>query len=254
MTKKITAIIADDEVNLRDYLCDLLMEIWPELNIIAQASNGSEALSLINEYEPDIAFLDIKMPGLSGLTVAQNNETNTRIVFITAYNEFAIKAFELEAVDYLLKPVDKDRLQQTVLRLQSQVNDGQRYNPDLSGLLQKLNSSITKESSFIRWIKALDKGKVYIIPVEDVRFMKAGDKYTTVVTHEKEWLIRKPIKELEGQLDPDIFWRIHRAVIVNASCIVSAERTIDGRYELQVLDCAKPLIASRAYGYRFKQM
>jgi len=253
----LTAIIADDEDNLRDYLRNLLADKWPDLEIIAEASNGDEAISIINKYKPDIAFLDIKMPGVSGLNVAQNiheNYKNIKIVFITAYTDFAIKAFEFEAVDYLLKPIDKNKLQKTVERLQSQIQGGKLSNPDLSLLLQKFNDSLTPKKQYIRWIKALDKGKVYIIPIEDVRYIQAGDKYTTVVTHEKNWLIRKPVKELEAELDPDNFWRIHRGVIVNATSILSAERMIDGRYELQILDCSKPLIVSRAYGHCFKQM
>jgi len=254
--KKITALIADDEATLRDYLQSLLSEIWPELTIIAQASNGNEALLLIREFEPDIAFLDIKMPGLTGLSVAEHINFNCHIVFITAYNEFAIKAFELEAIDYLLKPLDEKRLNKTVNRLKQQIiqSDGGFEQRDLSQLLQKISQSLANENTYIRWVKALDQGKVYIIPVEDVRYLKAGDKYTTVVTHNKEYLIRKPVKELEEELDPKLFWRIHRGIIVNASCIVSASRKIDGRYELQVLNCDDTLTASRAYSYRFKQM
>ena len=251
---EIRAIIADDEDTLRDYLRGMLAEIWPELTVVAEASNGNEALSLIRDLEPDIAFLDIKMPGLTGLNVAQHIGVNCHIVFITAFNEFAVKAFELEAVDYLLKPVDRDRLSKTVERLQQQMNQGEFEKPDLTQLLQKLNHSLGNDSTYIRWIKASEQGKVYVIPVEDVRYFKSGDKYTTVVTNDKQWIIRKPVKELEEELDPNMFWRIHRGVIVNASCIISASRTIDGRYEMQVLDCNDTLVASRAYAYRFKQM
>ncbi len=251
---QLTAVIADDEDILRDYLRTLLTEIWPELKIIAEAENGNDAVALITKHKPDFAFLDIKMPGISGLSVAHNSEVNCKIVFITAYNTFAIEAFELEAVDYLLKPIYKTRLIKTVERLKSKIKQCNFEDHDLTGLLQKFSRLIVNETTYIRWVKALDQGKVYIIPVEDIRYLKAGDKYTTVVTHQKEWLIRKPVKELEDELDPNMFWRIHRSVIVNASCIVSAKRTIDGRYELQVLDCDHPLIASRSYGHRFKQM
>ena len=248
------AIIADDEKQLRIYLKSKLSGLWPELIIIGEAENGLEALDLIKTSRPDIAFLDIKMPGLSGIEVAGRITDNCRIVFITAYNEFAVKAFELKAVDYLLKPLDKDRLGKTVERLQQQTNQGELEKPDLTQLIQKLNHSLGNDNTYIRWIKASDQGKVYVIPVEDVRYFKAGDKYTTVVTHDKQWLIRKPVKELEEELDPNMFWRIHRGVIVNASCIISAARTIDGRYEMQVMDCNDTLVASRAYAYRFKQM
>jgi DNA-binding LytR/AlgR family response regulator len=252
--KEIRAIIADDEDTLREYLRRLLAEIWPELVIVAEASNGNEALSLIRDLEPEIAFLDINMPGLTGLNVAQHIGVDCRIVFITAYNEFAVKAFELEAVDYLLKPLDKARLSKTVDRLQQQISQGAFEKPDLTQLLQKLNHSLGNDVMYIRWIKASDQGKVYVIPVEDVRYFKAGEKYTSVVTHNKQWLIRKPVKELEKELDPAMFWRIHRGVIVNASCIISASRTIDGRYEMQVMDCNDTLVASRAYAHRFKHM
>ncbi|MFV2056550.1 MAG: LytR/AlgR family response regulator transcription factor [Thiohalomonadales bacterium] len=254
MNSTLTAIIADDEANLRVYLGDLLGEIWPELKIIAEAANGRDAVRLIDKLEPDVAFLDINMPGLTGLDVVQKLNVDCNVVFITAYNEFAINAFELDAIDYLLKPINRGRLHKTVDRLKSHIDQGESSNPDLALLLQKFSDSITPEVGYIRWIKALDNGKVYIVPVEDVRYIKAGDKYTSVVTHEKEWLIRKSVKKLEEELNPDMFWRIHRGIIVNASCIVSAERTLDGRYELQLLNCKKSLIVSRAYGFRFKQM
>jgi len=188
--KKFHAIIADDEETLRSYLRDLLQDIWPDLHISAEAENGDEALHLIKELEPDIAFLDIKMPGLSGINVANYVNNSCRIIFITAYNKYAIKAFELEAVDYLLKPLEKSRLIKTVSRLKQQLTQENTINQGWSRILDKLNTGVANDKNYIYWIKASNQGKIFVIPVEDVCYFKAGDKYTSVVTKTKEWLIK----------------------------------------------------------------
>ncbi len=252
--KKVHAIIADDEATLRSYLRDMLHDIWPDLHISAEAKNGSEALNLIKELEPDVAFLDIKMPGLSGINVAHYANNSCRIVFITAYNEYAIKAFELEAVDYLLKPLEKSRLTKTISRLKQQLMQKNTIKQDWSRILDQLNTAAVNSENYIRWIKASKQGKVFVISIEDVCYFKAGDKYTRVVTQTKEWLIKKTLKELECELDPNVFWRIHRAAIVNMSFVVSASRTIDGRYKLQLMNQKTSLTVSRAYALQFKQM
>ena len=251
----LNAIIVDDEDTLRNYLRHMLSDIWPELEIIGEACNGNEALSLIRELEPDIVFLDIKMPGLSGLSVASHISKESHVVFITAYDEYAVKAFELEAVDYLLKPLEKKRLLKTVERLQQQFGSSIEVRHDWGQLVDKLTrAAVHNANTYIRWIKASEQGKVHIVPIEDVCYFKAGDKYTSVITKANEWLIKKPVKELELELDPNSFWRIHRGVIVNVTNIVSATRTIDGRYEIQLLGRPETITASRAYAHRFKQM
>ncbi|WP_455212584.1 LytR/AlgR family response regulator transcription factor [Kaarinaea lacus] len=252
----VSAIIADDEDTLRSYLIQELKKAWPELLISGEASNGIEALSLIKEEQPDVAFLDIKMPGLTGLNVANFIDKSTLVVFITAYNDYAVKAFELDALDYLLKPLDSERLAKTVARLKDKISNDSATPQDWAAIVQKINGAASTGSNpnYIRWIKASHQDNVHIIPVDDVRYFKADNKYTTVVTDNKEWLIRKPVKELETELDPDLFWRVHRGIIVNVSYIACATRTLNGRYKLQLLDVNEPILVSRAYSHLFKQM
>lgn len=248
-----SAIIADDEENLRSYLREMLAKAWPQLNIVGEAQNGNEALSLIRELKPDIAFLDIKMPGLTGISVASNISHECRVVFVTAYDDFAIKAFELEAIDYLLKPLERGRLEKTVIRLK-QYDYSTSVSHDISEILNKLVHHEVNSTPYIRWIKASDHGKVFVVPVDEIIYLRTGDKYTSVITKTKEWLIKKPIKELEKELNPETFWRIHRSIIVNVANVTSASRIIGGRYELRIIGCKEILTTSRAYAHRFKQM
>ena len=250
------AIIADDEKELRTYLKSILSEIWPELVICGEAENGKEALELVESKRPQIAFLDIRMPGLSGMEVAKRIAGLCRIVFVTAFDQYAVEAFEKEAVDYLLKPVSKERLIQTVQRLKNQLNSSIEPPARLTEVVEQVLSKLSGRggAEFLRWIKTQHKDSIRLIPVEEADYFKAEDKYTLVVTKEEESLIKKSIKELAQELDPTQFWQIHRATIVNVSKIDKVSRSLTGRGILRLKDRPEFLTVSRNYLHLFKQM
>ena len=244
------AVIADDEQPLLAYLKKMLKTNWPELDICGEASNGIEALELIDHETPDIAFLDIKMPGISGIDAATQAQHKCHIVFITAYDKYALKAFEEGAVDYILKPITQERLLKTVKRLQSHplspIND-------IENLLNRLQ--LRKETSdYLQWVKALHRDKTVLVSTNDIIYFQSGDKYTSVISLEGEFLLRRSLKELLPRLDPKKFWQIHRGTIVNAEFIDSFESDSQGRYIVYLKKGDKSLIASRSYSSVFKQI
>lgn len=251
-----TAIIADDEPLLREHLREKLNALWPELDIIAEAGNGIEAAELIARLSPDIAFLDIKMPGQTGIEVAQGIETETRVVFVTAFDQYAVDAFENEAVDYLLKPVADGRLAQTVARLQKALNE-RTPTPDIAQLLNLLSRSQSGEAADgkkLRWIRANRGDTTYQIAVEEVMFFQSDDKYTVVQTANGEHLITKTLSELISALDAEHFWQIHRGTVVNLRFVTSTRRESDGRMSVNLKGHNKPLTVSRAYHHLFRHM
>jgi len=201
-----SAIIVDDEKALRLHLRRLLSDVWPELEILGEAADGKTTLRMIKNKRPDIVFLDIRMPGLDGIEVAAQINDPCRIVFVTAYEEYAVAAFEQAAIDYLLKPLTAERLAETVKRLRSQCSDDP---PDLSQLLAQLKRSETPR--YLEWIKAAHRDEIKLLSVEEIDFFQAKDKYTNLFSGNQEWLIRRSLKDLERELNPDQFWRIHRA-------------------------------------------
>ena len=264
-----TALLADDESLLREHLRDKLAALWPELEIIGEASNGTEAAVMIAKLTPDIAFLDIKMPGQTGIEVAQGIETATRVVFVTAYDQYAVEAFDGEAVDYVLKPISNDRLARTVARLREALA-AQTPAPEISQILNllanaaggkatagKLSSALlatSDTSTTLRWIRANRGDTTYQISVAEVLWFESDDKYTVVHTANGEYLITKPLTELLMALDPDQFWRVHRAAVVNVQFIASSKRDGDGRMLLNLKGGAKPVAVSRAYQHLFRHM
>jgi len=254
---EIRAVIADDEEPLRVYLKSLLLEVWPDLKLCGEAVNGLEALKLIKKAKPDIAFLDIRMPGLSGMEVAKKISKETcRVVFITAYNQHAVEAFENEAVDYLLKPVTKERLQKTVKRLRERIEHPQDYQPDMSKIIEQVLTNVQHRETphYLKWIKVQVKDSIRLIPVQEVYYFQSNYKYTKVVTQERESLIKKPIHELERELDPDKFWRIHRGTIVNAAYIDKVSSSSTGRGVLKLRGRTEFHTVSRSYAHIFKKM
>lgn len=227
-TKSVTAIIADDEPLLRHHLNKSLGECWPQLEIIALATNGEEALSLIELHQPDIIFLDIKMPQQDGMSAAKfiaKKYSKTRVVFITAYDEYAVQAFETNAVDYLLKPVSDARLTQCIEKLQSQMVDSQTsMNQNMTSLIDHIQQLTNKERpSYLTWIKAIKGDDIHLISISEVLYFKAEDKYISLYKQEgsknSEYLLRTSLKKLLVRLDPDMFWQIHRSCVVNISAI-----------------------------------
>lgn len=252
-SESIKAIIADDEEQLRVHLRKKLSLLWPTLTIYGEAKDGITALKMIEKNLPDIAFLDIKMPGLSGIEVAKKAADRCRIVFITAYDRYAVDAFERGAIDYILKPVTDERLQRTVKRLQGYI-DQSSVPSNISRILEDVSSSLNRKTRYLEWIRVLHKGSIRIINISEIYYFKASDKYISVRTAKNEFLIRKTIKELEEELPPDKFWRIHRGIIVNVSYISELTKSFTGRYEVNLKDLEETLIVSRAYSHLFRQM
>jgi len=250
------AIIADDEAQLRAYLKSQLAAVWPELDICGEAQNGREAIELIEETKPDIVFLDIRMPGLSGIDVAKKISHSCWIVFVTAYDEYAIEAFENAAIDYLLKPVTKDRLENTVKRLKERLQTKDGGYEEIEKFLKRI-TELTGErppAQSLQWIRA-QKGKdIEFISIDDVWCFKAEDKYTLVITQKGESLIRKTIKELAQELNANRFWVINRGVIINVSCIDRVGRSLTGRFQVRLKEYPEVFSVSRAYSHLFKQM
>jgi DNA-binding LytR/AlgR family response regulator len=254
--ENLKAIIADDEEQLRIYLKSKLAELWPELTICGEAENGVEALNLIDTYRPAIVFLDIKMPGLSGIEVAQKISANCRVVFITAFDQYAVEAFENEAVDYLLKPVTDERLEKTIKRLKKQISVISKPPIDFSRTMDRLLAALkdNQPSGYLKWIKVRHAEEVRLISIDEICYFKAEDKYTLVRTLEKESLIKKSIRQLSEELDPDQFWRVHRGTIINVSRIGNVSRSFAGRLIIQLKDLPETLTVSRSYAHLFKQM
>jgi DNA-binding LytR/AlgR family response regulator len=248
-----TALIADDEPHLRTHLLALLERTWPALRVVAECENGHEAADRIQSLAPDVAFLDIKMPGLTGLQVAQGIEVATRVVFVTAYDEFALQAFERAAVDYLLKPVTAERLAKTVARVQAALAcppaEGQ-----LAALLAQLARGAALKMAPLRWIRASRGAVIHQIAIDDVICFQADDKVTLVLTEQGEHVIRTPLSELLQALDGERFWQVHRSTVVNVERVASARRGGDGHMALTLRGLARPVPVSRAYQHLFKQM
>ncbi len=254
--EEISAVVADDEKELRAHLIRLIHKTWPELTISGEAINGPQTISMVNELSPDIVFLDINMPGLTGIEVAKQICGQCIIIFITAYDEYAIEAFENEAIDYILKPVQKDRLKKSLMRCKRLLQTQKKPGNDLTPILLQLEKNITRKEAtpFLQWIRAQKGDTIRLIPVEDILVFKSSDKYTMVMTAQKESLIRKTIKDLEKELDPEKFWKIHRGTIVNVSAISKISKSITGRYVIKVTGFDEPLMVSRSYSHLFKQM
>lgn len=257
-----TAILADDERLMREQLRARLSEVWPELRVVAEARNGAEAVEAVRALKPDLAFLDIRMPGMTGVQAAREIGDACHVVFITAYSEYAVEAFEQGAVDYVLKPADADRLATTVARLKARLGSKPA---DLGALLQKLSDKLDgaapppspgqeAKQPFLQWIQASMGQQIRMIPVEDVLFFTSDEKYTRVQTEGYEALIRKPIKELVAELDPAQFWQIHRATVVNVKAVAGITRDFRGRQLVQLKNHPEKLEVSRNYTHLFKQM
>ena len=254
----IKAILADDEPNLTAYLQQRLNTLWPELEVVAVAANGTEALRQIDDFAPDIVFLDIKMPGLSGLEVAGRMDAKTHVVFVTAFDQYAVDAFDKQAVDYLLKPVSDERLQRAIDRLKDKLAR-QEAPQDVAAILQSIARALPQSSgTHLRWIRASVGELTKQIAVDDVLYFQAQDKYVSVYVREgareTEALIRTPISELVAQLNPDAFWQIHRSTVVNVARIAGTVRDVMGRTMVKIKDSKAELPVSRAYTHLFRQM
>ena len=270
--KLLRAVIADDERLLREQLRARLAEAWPTLQIVAEARNGLEAVALVQQHRPDIVFLDIRMPGLSGVDAARQiaqmavgeDEHLPEIVFITAYDQYAVEAFEQGVCDYVLKPAERERLQLTAGRIQARLARRDAPDADASGdptppvqqLLHRLAAQLNPggAAKSLEWIQASVGQGIQMIAVAEVLFFISDEKYTRVQTPTVEALIRKPIKELVDELDPAVFWQIHRSTLVNVKAIAGITRDFRGRQIVGVRGHNEKLEVSRSYGHLFKGM
>ena len=245
-----SALIAEDESLLRAQLIARLAEAWPELEIVGEAENGEDAVAMIEEAKPDVVFLDIRMPGLSGIEVARRLGGRCHLVFVTAYDEYAVAAFDEGAIDYVLKPVTAERIAKVVTRVKARLASPPL---DLTGLLARL-AERENASAPLKWIRASLGPTMQMIPVGDVLYFQAEDKYTKVVTDSGEALIKKPIKELYEELDPEAFWQIHRGTIVNLRAIARVERDWRDQPVITLRSRPEKLTVSRTFAHRFKAM
>jgi len=277
------ALIADDERLMREQLRARLLEVWPELDIVAEAKNGHEAVALTEQHHPDIVFLDIRMPVLTGVDAARqiaqlptfdeaDGWPGCEIVFITAYDQYAVQAFEQGVVDYVLKPAERERLLVTVARIRQRMAERAAaaqapqggddlpvplpaHTPDMQQLLQKLAGQLNPQGpAKLQWIQATVRQAIQMIPVEDVLFFVSDEKYTRVQTATVEALIRKPIKELIEELDMQLFWQIHRSTLVNIKAVAGVTRDERGRQLVSVRGSNEKLEVSRSYTGLFKAM
>ena len=281
MTMNLRALIADDERLMREQLRTRLHEVWPELLIVAEAKNGIEAVALTEQHRPDIVFLDIRMPGLTGVEAARqiaqlptfddaDGWPGCEIVFITAYDQYAVEAFEQGVVDYVLKPAERERLAVTVGRIRQRIAARQAaadsttdadtavlpaHTPRMQQLLQSLSRQLNPNTPpKLQWIQATVGASIQMIPVEDVLFFISDEKYTRVQTATVEALIRKPIKELIDELDMGLFWQIHRSTLVNTKAIAGVSRDLRGRQLVAVKGHPEKLEVSRSFAGLFKGM
>lgn len=245
-----SAIIAEDEKALLDELCGHLAVLWPSLRIVATAADGVDALAMFERHRPQVMFLDIQMPGLTGLEVARQVHEQCHLVFITAYDSHAVAAFEAGALDYVLKPYGADRLAETVRRLQGRIHQSPPWTIDQL----KAVAQILRPRPYLTWIKASAGADVKLIMVSDVCYFRADTKYTTVATSERELIIRRPIKDLVAELDPSQFWQVHRSTIVNVAAINAVGRDLAGGTVLKLKNRPERLSVSEAHRHLFRHM
>jgi len=244
------AVIAEDEPLLRAELKEGLRRLWPELSICAEAEDGIEALHAIEVHAPDILFLDIQMPGISGLEVARQAATQCHVVFVTAYDQYAVNAFEQGAVDYVMKPFSPARLATTIARLKDKADS---MPANLEGLLQSLLKARAPKE-YLRWITATLGEDLRLITVDEICYFQADNKYTLVITPHQESLIRRPIRELVQELDPAQFWQIHRGTVINVNAVAGVHRAIGGQLRVKLKERKETLSVSDPYVHLFRSM
>jgi DNA-binding LytR/AlgR family response regulator len=245
------AVVAEDESLLRDQMRELLAAAWPELEIVTLAEDGRQAIQAMEKHKPDVLFLDIQMPEASGLEVARLASGRCHVVFVTAYDQYAVAAFEEGAVDYVMKPLSGARIATAVQRVKERLK---MVPANLNGLLDNLANPPPRNGQYLRWINASRGEDVQLITIEEVKYFQSDTKYTRVVAANRDGLIRKTIKELVEELDPSTFWQMHRATIVNLNSIESVGRDLKGHVVLRLKGRPELLQVSQPYEHLFRQM
>jgi len=254
-----TAVVAEDEATLRGELVEQLGRLWPELAIVGEAADGVAALRLIEQHEPDVVFLDIQMPGVTGLEVGRQVAGRSHVVFLTAYDQHAVAAFDQGAVDYVLKPLATARLFTAISRVKQRLAIAQpgEYAAGVGAALERLGAAAPGSAparAYLRWINASVGQTLKLITVDEVLYFQSDNKYTRVATRDAEALIRKPLKELVEELDPEQFWQVHRSTLVNASAVAAVTRDFHGRMQIKLKERAETLLVAESYAHRFRQM
>ncbi len=244
-----TAVIAEDEPLLREEIRNTLAELWPELTICAEAADGLQAIEALDNFQPHILFLDIQMPGRNGLEVARHASGKAHVVFITAYDEYAVQAFEEGALDYVLKPISPERMKLTVQRLQERMREPPA---DLSHLADLLKTIVKPEAQYLKWLTVPHASELRVVAVSEILYLQADNKYTTIATRSSSFLLNSSLKEMQSKLDPAVFWQIHRSTVVNISAIDTIYRSFRGALEIKLKDRSELLPVSAAHAHRFK--
>jgi DNA-binding LytR/AlgR family response regulator len=245
----LTAVIAEDEPLLREEIRNLLTELWPELDICAEAADGLQAIEALETLQPRILFLDIQMPGRNGLDVARHASGKAHVVFITAYDAYAVQAFEEGALDYVLKPISAERMKLTIERLRQRLREPPA---DLSNLADLLKTIVNPEAKYLKWLTVPHASELRVVAVSEILFLKADNKYTTLATRGSTYLLNSSLKEIHSKLDPAVFWQIHRSTVVNVSAIDTIFRTFRGALEIKLKDRSELLPVSAAHAHLFK--
>jgi DNA-binding LytR/AlgR family response regulator len=244
------AVIAEDEPLVRQEIRDALARAWPELSILAEVGDGIEALAALDRLQPHVFFLDIQMPGLSGLEVAQRLNGRAHVVFITAFDRYAVAAFEQGACDYVLKPISPERMQLTVDRLRSRLSSPPA---DLNRIAELLRQMAPAEAKYLRWLTVPHGAELRVIAVTEIAYLRADQKYTTVVTPGGTFLLTSSLRQIKERLDPQIFWQIHRGIVVNVSAIDRIFRSFRGALEVRVKGRTELLPVSAPHAHRFRE-
>ena len=246
-----TAVIAEDEPLIRREIRHTLQQLWPELVIAADVGDGVEALSAVERFQPNVVFLDIQMPGLDGLTVAQRLNGRAHVAFITAFDKYAISAFEQGALDYVLKPISSERMRLTVERLRARLLEPPA---DLSRIAELLRDLAPPASKHMKWLTVPHGAELRVVAVSEISYLRADSKYTTVVTPGGSFLLSSSLKQMRDKLDPQVFWQIHRSVVVNVGAIDTIYRSFRGRLEIRLKGCDELLPVSAAHAHLFREL
>lgn len=249
-----TAVVADDEPFALASLVEALATVWPELQVVAEAADGPEAYKAIQKHQPDLAFLDVRMPGMTGLQVAEAIGERTRVVFVTAHDTYALPAFERGAVDYVLKPVELARLATVTQRLRERLSRNEAVDvKSVLATLERVNNQFSPPSAKLEWIKASHGTQIHLIHIDDVHYFESDTKYTRVVTADSDSIIRTPLKQLVDQLDARWFWQVHRSTVVNVRQVCRVNRQ-DDSMEIVLKSRPERIKVSTQYQALFKHM